>query len=235
MNTVKKISVSALRWLLLVLAPEFLFSQAMRRASLDSMAANHGRQDTQRQQTRAEIYPSKETQMAEFVVTYRGAVYSWQCDHMGYMNVMWYVGKFDEASWQLLSHLGLTRSRFSSEGRGAVAVEQRIDYRRELHAGDLVTIRSKVLDVNQKTIRMTHEMTNDETGELGAVAVIVGLYIDAHLRRACPLPSEVHQRAALLTGGACDLNINTRRGFSPVPLPRNLTLPLPNTPVESRR
>jgi acyl-CoA thioester hydrolase len=41
--------------------------------------------------------------MSEFTITYRGTVYPWQCDHMGHMNVMWYVAKFDEASWQLLS------------------------------------------------------------------------------------------------------------------------------------
>ena len=32
-------------------------------------------------------------------VTYRGVVYPWDCDHMGHMNVMRYVGKFDEATW----------------------------------------------------------------------------------------------------------------------------------------
>jgi len=31
-------------------------------------------------------------------ITYRGLVYPWHCDHMGHMNVMWYTGKFDEAS-----------------------------------------------------------------------------------------------------------------------------------------
>lgn len=29
--------------------------------------------------------------------TYRGTVYPWQCDHVGHMNIMWYVGKFDAA------------------------------------------------------------------------------------------------------------------------------------------
>jgi acyl-CoA thioester hydrolase len=28
-------------------------------------------------------------------LTTRGTVYPWRCDHMGHMNVMWYVGKFD--------------------------------------------------------------------------------------------------------------------------------------------
>ena len=40
--------------------------------------------------------------------TYRGTVYPWQCDHVGHMNIMWYVGKFDEANWNLFARLGLT-------------------------------------------------------------------------------------------------------------------------------
>src|SRR5215470_11750022 len=36
--------------------------------------------------------------MAEPLITARSVVYPWQCDHMGHMNVMWYTGKFDEAT-----------------------------------------------------------------------------------------------------------------------------------------
>ena len=39
--------------------------------------------------------------------TYRGTVYPWQCDHVGHMNIMWYVGKFDEATWHLFHELGI--------------------------------------------------------------------------------------------------------------------------------
>ena len=113
--------------------------------------------------------------MSESTVTYRGTVYPWQCDHMGHMNVMWYIGKFDEASWQLLSIVGLTRARFERDGTGMAAVEQRIGYRRELHAGDVVSIRSTLLEVRDKSIRMSHEMINDETGELVAITAIVGV------------------------------------------------------------
>jgi acyl-CoA thioester hydrolase len=93
---------------------------------------------------------------------------------MGHLNVMWYVGKFDEASWQLLLKLGLCTSRFSKDGSGMVAVEQCIDYKSELCAGDLVTIRSTVLEVDEKWIRLSHEMTNDATGVLAATTVILG-------------------------------------------------------------
>ena len=139
--------------------------------------------------------------MSEFAVTYRGTVYPWQCDHMGHMNVMWYVGKFDEASWQILSTLGLTRARFRNENAAMAAVEQRIDYKRELYAGDIVTIRSTVLEVKDKAVRLIHEMRNDATGEVAAVTVTVGVYLDTTARRARSLPSDVRERATLVIAG----------------------------------
>jgi acyl-CoA thioester hydrolase len=144
--------------------------------------------------------------MSEFTITHRGTVYPWQCDHMGHMNVMWYVAKFDEASWQLLSCMALTRARFSHDGAGMAAVEQRIEYKRELRAGDVVTIRSTVLEVKDKAIRMRHEMTNDETGDLAAVTEIVGVHIDMTARRACSLPSDVRARASRLINNEGDMN-----------------------------
>jgi acyl-CoA thioester hydrolase len=138
--------------------------------------------------------------MAEFSITYRGTVYPWQCDHMGHMNVMLYTGKFDEATWPLLASLGLTSSRFKSQGTGMAAVEQHLQYRRELHAGDTITIRSAVLEVGNKSIRLFHEMTNDETAEVVATCVIVGIHLDTTVRKALPLPADVRERASRLIG-----------------------------------
>ena len=53
-------------------------------------------------------------------ITYRGAVYPWHCDQMGHMNVMWYVGKFDEGTWNLFSRVGLTPSFFREHDRVVV-------------------------------------------------------------------------------------------------------------------
>jgi acyl-CoA thioester hydrolase len=132
------------------------------------------------------------------MVTYRGLVYPWHCDHMGHMNVMWYVGKFDEATWQCIAALGLTQSRFRADGTGMAAVEQRIAYKRELYAGDAVTVRSTVLEITEKSIRLQHEMHKDETGEVAATMMVVGVYIDAQARRARPLPAHVRERAVRL-------------------------------------
>jgi len=117
---------------------------------------------------------------------------------MGHMNVMWYVGKFDEATWQILAAMGATPSRLRTEGFGLVAVEQHIEYKRELRAGDLLTIRSAVLEAKEKSVRFSHEMRNDETGELAATMLVVGVCIDTTVRKARVLPPDILERIASL-------------------------------------
>ena len=128
------------------------------------------------------------------VLTYRGAIYPWHCDHMGHMNVMWYVGKFDEATWNLLASAGLTGKRMREEGFGTVAVEQRIEYKRELLAGDLITIRSWFQEVREKVVLFVHEMVNEETQEVAARTFLTGVCQDAKTRKARPLPADVRER-----------------------------------------
>src|SRR5512143_116389 len=128
--------------------------------------------------------------MVEPDITYRGVVYPSQCDHMGHMNVMWYVGKFDEASWQLFTAIGLVPSRLRDTNRGMAGLEQHIEYKRELRAGDVVTIRSGVLEVREKTIRFAHRMDNDETGQVAARTILTAVHLDVVARRSCPLPED---------------------------------------------
>ncbi len=132
--------------------------------------------------------------MSDLIIAYRGVVYPWHCDQMGHMNVMWYVGKFDEATWHLLAATGLTPSYLREHGRGMVAVQQNISYKRELRAGDLITVRSGILEMKEKVIRFFHEMLNEETGEVAAVTVLTGVHIDAHSRKSCPFPDQVLER-----------------------------------------
>jgi acyl-CoA thioester hydrolase len=133
--------------------------------------------------------------MAPLIETYRGAVYPWHCDHVGHMNVMHYVGKFDEATWHLFNVVGLSGRWLAQNGRGMAAVEQRIAYRRELLAGDVVTVRSGVLEVRDKALRFVHEMTNAVTGEIAAITQLVAVHLDGAARKATGLPDDVKERA----------------------------------------
>ena len=129
--------------------------------------------------------------MTELIVTARSVVYPWQCDHMGHMNVMWYTGKFDEATWQLMGQIGLTGSYLRRNKRGLAAVHQETTYKRELVAGDLVVIRSGFLEFREKVVRFYHEMLDGQTNEVAATTTLTGVYLDSEARKTCPFPGEI--------------------------------------------
>ncbi len=129
--------------------------------------------------------------MSGMVETYRGAVYPWHCDHMGHMNVMWYVGKFDEATWNLFAQLGITTAYLRDNERAMAAVQQNLTYRRELLAGDVVAVRSGMLEIRDKVARFVHEMRQAHTGEVAAVCVLTAVHMDSKARKSTAFPAEV--------------------------------------------
>src|SRR5215469_16460892 len=131
--------------------------------------------------------------MPEPIVTYRGTVYPWHCDHMGHMNVMWYVGKFDEATWQLFASIGLSPARLRDERIGMVAVDQHLEYKRELLAGDVLTIRSSIREIREKVVVFVHEMFDQSANQLAARTVLTGVCIDTTTRKARPIPADVRE------------------------------------------
>ena len=133
--------------------------------------------------------------------TYRGVVYPWHCDHMGHMNVMWYVGKFDEATWNLMAEIGLTPEYLRDNGRGMAAVQQEISYKRELLAGAVVTVTSQILEMRDRSIRFQHVMS-DGDGNVAAETLLTGVHIDTRLRKACSFDDSVRQRAQAWLAGS---------------------------------
>jgi acyl-CoA thioester hydrolase len=136
------------------------------------------------------------------LLTYKGAVLPWHCDEMGHMNVMWYVGKFDEATRHLFSAVGLTPAFLRDNNRGMAAVEQHITYKRELLAGDIIEIHSEVLEIKDKSLRFAHEMRKTDTGELSATTVLTGLHLDKIARRACAFPAAIREQVAAMRQAA---------------------------------
>jgi acyl-CoA thioester hydrolase len=136
--------------------------------------------------------------MTELAITHRGTVYPWQCDHVGHMNIMWYAAKFDEATWQLFALLGITPSYLRNQLRGMAAVQQNTWYKQELRAGDVITIRSGVLEIKNKIIRFVHEMKNDESGDIAAVTILTGVHMDTDLRVSCPFTEEIQKQGTRL-------------------------------------
>lgn len=109
------------------------------------------------------------------------------------MNVMWYVGKFDEASWHLLAAIGITPSYMRDEQRGMAGVVQNITYKRELLAGAIVEIWSHIVSVAERKISWIHEMRDAENDEVCAICELTAVHIDRVARRATPIPASIRK------------------------------------------
>ncbi len=120
----------------------------------------------------------------EYPITHQSLVYPWHCDHMGHMNVMWYVGKFDEATWHFFAPIGVTAQYLRDNGLGMAVADQHIRYKAELLAGDLIIIRSHWLEVKDKSVRFCHRMFNSQSGILVATCELVAVHTNAKTRRA---------------------------------------------------
>lgn len=139
-----------------------------------------------------------EDKAAPLAITYRGVVYPAQCDHMGHMNVMWYTGKFDEASWNVFAAIGIDSAYVRDRQHGMAGLEQHIFYKQELVAGDIVTIRSRILEVREKVIRIQHEMLKNNSEDIAATSEIIAAHMDLVARKARPFPPEIMVRARAL-------------------------------------
>ena len=129
-------------------------------------------------------------------IMYKGAVYPWHCDHMGHMNVMWYVGKFDEANWNLFNYLGITAEYLKRHQRVMAGVQQNVTYKQELVAGDVIEVRSRILEVREKVLRVEHELHHVNRDTAAAIMDITSVHIDAVARKSCAFPSAIRDRAA---------------------------------------
>jgi acyl-CoA thioester hydrolase len=136
--------------------------------------------------------------MTEPQAMYRGTVYPWHCDHMGHMNVMWYVGKFDEATWNVFASVGMTIEFMRSHGSATAGVEQNIVYKKELTAGDVIAVYSKVLEVRDRVVRIQHEMRKPVTEEAVATMTLTAVHIDSSTRRATSFPAAVRSKLEAL-------------------------------------
>ncbi|MGE0735070.1 MAG: acyl-CoA thioesterase [Alphaproteobacteria bacterium] len=136
------------------------------------------------------------------VETYRGTVYPWECDQNGHLNVHRYVAKFDEATWVIFAHLGVDRKLRLTENRSMMGLSQNIVYRRELFPGDVVGVRTRLVEMTDKRLRMVHTMYDYLSDDVVAEMELHAVHVDLASRKSQPFPPQVAAKGrALLEGG----------------------------------
>ena len=140
------------------------------------------------------------SKMTEFLDTFRGSVNTWECDEVGHMNVQFYVARASDAAFYLRHALGLSPSRVRAEGRAMVALEEHIRFHRELRAGDIMHMRSRPVELRDRTMVSFHELFNSATDETSATVVSLSGHFDLESRKLIPWPEEARAAAAPFAG-----------------------------------
>ncbi|MDA8200778.1 MAG: thioesterase family protein [Thermaerobacter sp.] len=127
--------------------------------------------------------------------TFVGTVYPFQLDHMGHVNIQFYVGLFDQASWGFFTWMGLGADRIAAEQVGMAALVQENRFLSELHPGVSLEAWTRVLATSDKTVRYQHDLHRRGAGNpLVATSVLTAACLDLTRRRARPLPDDIRQR-----------------------------------------
>lgn len=121
------------------------------------------------------------------ILTYKGAVMTWETDSNKHMNVMYYVNKFEHAG----RNFGLELNWFQEVEKnrvGVVVLEQKLNYYKEVFEDDLLYIESSLVDIGNKTFTVFHEMYNTKSKELVSTMSAILVLFDKIERKALPLP-----------------------------------------------
>jgi acyl-CoA thioester hydrolase len=138
------------------------------------------------------------TAQEAWMETYRGRVASWECDHLGHMNVQFYVARISDASAALTNAMGLTAGYLRERRRALAAVHHDISYLAEVKAGDLLLMRSGILSAEGKKVRFAHRMMRIEDGKPVMRAKVFMISMDLEQRRSIAVEEFILERTRLL-------------------------------------
>jgi acyl-CoA thioesterase FadM len=130
-----------------------------------------------------------------FIVTARTSVNLWEIDLMGHWNFRFYVHCFSAAASQAIAAFGMTPDYRREQRRGLSTFELDLRFLRELHAGDMIIVKSALASVGNTSFRLVHKMYNARTGALAASMSQFGVHLDLEARRPTPLPPDLKARA----------------------------------------
>lgn len=132
--------------------------------------------------------------MAKTVETWRGVAYPWNCDSMGHFNTQFYVAAFDGATVHFL-HMLSSMKALEAQGLGWADARQNIEYKREIHAGTPLYVRTAPVRLGNKSIEFLHELLSAGDDVLRATAAMTTAFFDLKARKALAIPDVVRAKA----------------------------------------
>lgn len=139
-----------------------------------------------------------------------------ECDMYGHVNHAAYLRYMQEAAFAASAALGYDATRYEALQRAWLVRESDVEYLSPLRYGDVVEVKTWVIDFRRVRSRRVYELRRVQSGELAARAVTDWIFIDRATQRPVSIPQEVAK--AYLPDGVPD-NAPPREPFPQAPSP----------------
>jgi acyl-CoA thioesterase FadM len=126
--------------------------------------------------------------------TYRGTVYRWEVDNVDHFTVAYYFERFEDATLGLLHALRLDPVALADAERACVTLDCHVRYLRELRMGDILHIRSGVIEIATDVLTIGHQVFDSADGAL--CTSLVQRICLVHPPKRAPLPMTPAERKA---------------------------------------
>jgi acyl-CoA thioester hydrolase len=131
--------------------------------------------------------------LKELTLLHEAPVAENEIDDLGHMNVRYYGERALDSTHELLSNHGLSPDSCESVGAVLDVFDIYTRHHREQLAGAPLAVRGGVLDAGDDGVRLYHELTNTDSGELAATFVHRIQLRDLESRSAVVLPADVRK------------------------------------------
>jgi acyl-CoA thioester hydrolase len=117
-------------------------------------------------------------------------------DAFGRLRTENFVAKISDGAPSLFANWRRESGEAQGKRLGGAVLEYRLDYKRWPRTGDLIAVRSGVIDIQEKTQRVVHWLLDPVGGDAWATGEVIAVTFDLDARKAVAPPPE--QRAFLM-------------------------------------
>jgi acyl-CoA thioester hydrolase len=119
-------------------------------------------------------------------------------DYNGHMNVGYFSVVFDVAADAFLEFLGFTQAFRSQYGSTTFALEQHLNFLREVNEGDTLRFEARLLDFDAKRFHFYQEMFRIGDHRPAASCEGLSAHVSTATRRTAPMPQALLERLAAI-------------------------------------
>ncbi|MBV8683764.1 MAG: acyl-ACP thioesterase [Caulobacteraceae bacterium] len=127
------------------------------------------------------------------VEVWRGGVNAWECDHMGHMNVRFYIARAMEGLVGFAAEIGLEKAFGRRAASTLLVKDQHIRFMREARPPAALHMTASVIEVSDTEARILQLLAHSMTGELAASFQTVVAHVTVEERRPFPWSSRSRQ------------------------------------------